>query len=422
MNILIINQPLNNRGDESAHKALVRSLSKSMPNAGIKVLFVGEPADSVKQFSVKVSNVKYVQYYPVSLTDNIFYIKLYRRLFLDRIYSKYLNYALYKNQLWMWKLNPFIRPILKEFEDSHKIVNAPGGICMGGFQYWNHISYLSIAKLYNKDIYYYGRSFGPFPIVTKKNRRFKDISLSLLRYFRFLSIRDSRTQQLASEYNLTYTTTVDTAFLETPIVPIEQNIKEQIGENYSVLVPNVLIWHYAYKNIPKKRINSLYLRIIEEMVLNNKDCKIVMLPQTFNYSEPVMNDINYFKELKMLSPYKDKIVIIDDIYSSDIQQTIISNANYLIGARYHSVVFAINTETPFISLSYEHKIEGLLSTLDGLDNMIDITDLSNDIKIDEIVFGVKNKLKNLYFDVRLKEKASKIAYNCFNAFVDKLNE
>ena len=35
MNILIINQPLNNRGDESAHKGLVRAIVKNIPEAEI---------------------------------------------------------------------------------------------------------------------------------------------------------------------------------------------------------------------------------------------------------------------------------------------------------------------------------------------------------------------------------------------------
>ena len=42
MNILIINQPLNSRGDESAHKALVRSLLRDYPNVWITVLFIAE--------------------------------------------------------------------------------------------------------------------------------------------------------------------------------------------------------------------------------------------------------------------------------------------------------------------------------------------------------------------------------------------
>ena len=50
MNILIINQPLNNRGDESAHKALVRSLLDRIPQAKMTVLWVGASQDSIDQF------------------------------------------------------------------------------------------------------------------------------------------------------------------------------------------------------------------------------------------------------------------------------------------------------------------------------------------------------------------------------------
>lgn len=68
----------------------------------------------------------------------------------------------------------------------------------------------------------------------------------------------------------------------------------------------------------------------------------------------------------------NRIVVIDDIYSSDIQQTIIAYSQLVVGARYHSVVFSLNNAVPFIALSYEHKISGLLETLDKVDCMVDI--------------------------------------------------
>lgn len=60
MNILIVNQPLNNRGDESAHKGLVRRLSKQYPKAEINVLFVSANQDSVNQFNPHLDNVHYL--------------------------------------------------------------------------------------------------------------------------------------------------------------------------------------------------------------------------------------------------------------------------------------------------------------------------------------------------------------------------
>ena len=60
MKILIVNQPLNNRGDESAHKALVRTMLSEMPTVSITVLWVGANPDSIRQFAVTDERVKYV--------------------------------------------------------------------------------------------------------------------------------------------------------------------------------------------------------------------------------------------------------------------------------------------------------------------------------------------------------------------------
>ena len=55
----MVNQPLNNRGDESAHKALVR-----YPNYEINVLFEKSAnEDSIKQFSVEAPNVHYIHFF-----------------------------------------------------------------------------------------------------------------------------------------------------------------------------------------------------------------------------------------------------------------------------------------------------------------------------------------------------------------------
>lgn len=39
LEMLIVNQPVNNRGCEAAHKSLIRILNQEIPNAKIKVVF-----------------------------------------------------------------------------------------------------------------------------------------------------------------------------------------------------------------------------------------------------------------------------------------------------------------------------------------------------------------------------------------------
>lgn len=401
MKILMINQPLNNRGDESAHKALIRTICKEIPEAHIQVLFVGTNPDSVSQFNVHMEKVEYINFKPA------------------KAYGRIAIYGLkFKNLHFFWHLHPTIRKILHLYHENDYILCAPGGICMGGFQDWYHLFFLKLAQYCNKPLIYYGRSFGPFPTITKDNRIFKKISIEMLHYFTFLSIRDKKTEAIAKNLGINYVTTVDTAFLDSPhATAMPQEIQQQISlKNYVVFVPNLLIWHYAYKGISKNTIISFYLDVIDLIFNQYPQTNIIMLPQTFNYKTYEGDDINLFKEIKQLK--KDKrIIVISDKYSSDIQQTIISKAKFLIGARYHSIVFAINNNVPFISLSYEHKMIGLLQTLGKSNFSVDISNIfDSDIKIHEALQSIQQNLQMLKNDSRTQLLAKKIAKECFTKF------
>lgn len=403
MKILIVNQPLNNRGDESAHKALLRSIVKAIPQVEIIVLFIGMNNDSIRQFNVNLPQVKYV---------NLLGEKNSKRakLFLIR--------PLQLGVKWLWYLHPTILKVMSYYRWANYVVCAPGGICMGGFQNWPHLSYLHLAKYLDKPLLYFGRSFGPFPTKTFKNRRFKAKSLEIIRYFSFCSIRDSKTEDIAKDINIDYVPTVDTAFLDMPHVEIPDDVKKIFsGKPYVVFVPNLLIWHYAYKKYTKNQVMSLYSKMLDIILKNYPHHKIIMLPQTFNFGTYLGDDYPFFCDLKNYVNSQD-VEVIPDIYSSDIQQTIISHASCLIGARYHSVVFAINQNIPFIALSYEHKISGLLNSLGDTDSMIDITKVfeneDNEKKCLEDFSIIISKLSKR---LDANNKAKKIALNGFEEFI-----
>lgn len=403
MNLLIINQPLNNRGDESAHKALIRSLKNKYPNCNILVLFIGENNDSVNQFDAKLPNVKY--------------INLHR----FKAFNRFAIWGLKYNCELLWKIHPTICKIINLYKKIDYVICAPGGICMGGFQNWMHVFMLKLAKLTNKPLIYYGRSFGPFPTNTKSNRIFKRLSLEMLNYISFLSIRDKKTEDLAKTLDLKYVSTVDTAFLDSPRIDLPSEISSQISNNdYMVFVPNSLIWHYQYKNkLSIKTVLDFYKGIVSEIIKKYPQINIVMLPQTFNYGSYLGDDINFFKDLKK-EIHDSRIIILDDKYSSDIQQSIISKAKFVIGARYHSIVFAINNNVPFIALSYEHKIAGLLISLNKTDRMVDITGLSDSNSLYIIGF-IKECLSKLEKDEKAQLKAKSIALTCFNKLSETIS-
>ena len=116
MNILLINQPINNRGDESAHRSLMRQINKQFPAAEISVFFFNENQDSVDQFAVRSKHNKYFNY---------------RDVIKGAHFSK--QFGLRFNLLKLSGFHPSHRKYVNLIKKSDLVICAPGGICMGGW-------------------------------------------------------------------------------------------------------------------------------------------------------------------------------------------------------------------------------------------------------------------------------------------------
>ena len=403
LKILIVNQPGYNRGDESAHKALVRTLLKRIPDAQIRVISSVYFGESVRQFAVVDKRASYIEE-PTAMLK----YQLFKKLGME------------KGWKCLWNIHPTFMKYKKLFKWADVVLCAPGGICMGGFQDWNHIFNLELAQFSHKPIAYYGRSFGPFPTETVRNRKFKEISLRLLHSFKFLAIRDKKTEKLADELHIPYVSTVDTAFLDSPAVEIPYELQHMIGKKpYMVFVPNYLLWHYAYAGrISHETVIQFYSQVIDEIWKANPELNIVMLPQVFGGHDYAHSDVEMFREIAHLKQ-DDRLIVTPDCYSSDVQQTIIHDAKYVIGGRYHSIVFAINQGVPCIALSYEHKISGLLEALGKSEWCIEFSKVFDSEENRQTCLNeIKRIIPTLRPDEEARQKAKEIANRCMNQFVD----
>ena len=399
--ILIINQPIGNRGDESAHRALVRALNKALPETHITILSFLDYVNGIKEFIVTSSNNDYV------------------RFLFSHNYAALLC-SIHFVQTGLTRIGTFIHPVLRRLLPYYKradlVLCAPGGICMGGFQNWRHLYLLQLARIMHKPIAYYSRSIGPFPEETALNRKFKKISLEMLRSFFFLSLRDRKSKCIAEDLGVQHISAIDTAFLEQPRCEIPSELKNKLQEKYVVFVPNQLTWHYAYRNVSPALINSFYLRIMQLLRQEYPSCQIVMLPQLCSLSED-LGDYKYFKELQRLDG-SDDIFVVPDTYSSDIQQTVIAKAQCVVGARYHTIVFAVNNEVPFVALNYEHKIAGLLEELGLSDHIADIAQaFINEESVTQILTDIATTLKQVGHICPQRDKAHQMATDCFKQFI-----
>ena len=398
MKVLIINQPFGNRGDEAAHKAMMRVFLERMPDATFVVLSLHMAKSLYESTEVHDERVQYV--------------------FLPEMRGYAATYKfMMRHHLPIWlNFHPLKRKICQFIKGSDLVVSAPGGICMGGFMNWHHVYLMQLAKYYKKPIAYYGRSFGPFRDETKEERLFKEYSLDIIRYFSYLGIRDAKTEQIANELGIRFTSSIDTVFVETPNSKVPKI--DALKQLYMVFVPNKLIWHYKYANkVSKEMIDAFHKSIVQMIWKNDPDLHIVMLPQLFG--TPGWGDYEYMIELEK-SVGDERLIALPDTYDSDQQQAIIRGAEYVIGARYHSVVFAINQERPFIALSYEFKIAGLLAKL-GMENRM--VDVENVWESTEKIIEAEKRIGEMICNINelgdvSRKQANKIAEKAFEEFVD----
>lgn len=401
--VTVINQPLGNRGDQAAHKALI-GLLQQHDDIEITVVFISScSTEAIRQFGGDPRGVKYVAIPPF------------------RGMRKVLRRAMYLPRASWRILERF--PALREYNEiirgSDYVLCAPGGICMGGYRNWQHIWELANALALKKRTGIYGRSIGPFEGRRLSDMVFRRSSVDILRRVDFLSLRDRFSQHVADELGVAYVPTVDTAFAykQPRDLPPELRLLEK--RQYAAFIPNQLyVWHANFKAFPEERFDDLYRSIIRSILSHGLD--VLMLPQLFGGSR---TDRPYFARLA-----KDfdanRVMVLADTYDSDIQQRIIACSRLVVGARYHSVVFAINNNIPLVCLSYEHKMLYMLELLDleryslSLEHLI--AEAGGMEKVDELLESVLNEASDVASRVEeANTKARDIARRSFASLVSR---
>jgi len=404
MKILIINQPVYNRGDEAAHKALVYSLLQRFPDCSIEVLFVAFDQAAVDAFDLHDIRVSYTN------------------LPARPLYWKASVGSLKRGVGILRYLHPMVWTIQKKMRKADRIISAPGGINLGGFYDWHHLFMLQLALGGKRRVFYYGRSIGPFDNDTLLHRRFNALAVKALQRVEFLSLRDPLSAQTASLIGLNYFQTLDPAFLVTPLAQLPEELVQKLeGASYGVVVPNYLIWHQDFSDkVSGMDVKFFFTNLIRGILNKFPEDKLVLLPQLFCGKTYLTRDADFFTELaKVLD--EPRVIVLPETYNSDIQQAIIRESRYVVGARYHSIVFAINNDVPFVSMSYEHKMAGMLQSLCKTDRMVDLTKAFESAETREkAIADTLAKLDVLEKDPDALKKAKFLSSNCFEALAISL--
>lgn len=361
MKILVINCHSDNRGDEAAIHGLVDELNECFDELNITLAIRGAGT----KYPNMPANVKMIhQFMPISRKASLAHQIL--MLTSGRVV-----------------ISSGEKILIEEIKAADLILHAPGGPSIGDTYSDDEPTYLKIydlIRVLHKPYMFYAPSMGPFNM-TERNRWRKKI----LNGAEAIVLRDPISAEHVRKLlpGKTIYQTLDSAFQHD--IDMEAN-KEKL-DSYSELKNFLsahkkcvgititdLLWHpvHSKNQATVKKIYNSFKAYLQE--LTEQGYGIVFIPQLYGKG----NDYDLMRSFAA----DDKNFFIipdnDERYDTYFQQFVISQLFAVIGMRYHSNIFSAKMGTPFISISYEQKMQGFMEKMELIRYCIKLDELSAD--------------------------------------------
>lgn len=359
MQIMIINCHTANRGDEAAVRALVDELIALYPDIRITLGMRGPTRypnlpNNVKSVNqVVVANEREYKYRIAKLTKG--------RVTIGRTYTRFIS----------------------ELRKADFILHAPGGPSIGDTYYNAEAGYLYVYDLLNamgKPYMFYAPSMGPFQKTERNEWR-----RSVLNNAKAVVLRDPISAKYVKALipGREVHQTLDSALQH----DIDRKVNEEKFRSFSELNAFLrahkrcvgvtitdLLWHPVYSQNQELagRIQTAFEGFLAD--LTEKGYGILFIPQLYGTG----NDREWMQRFVKNSRDYFMIPDDDDRYDTYFQQYVIGQLFSVIGMRYHSNIFSAKMGTPYISVSYEQKMQGFMEKMELTQYCIPLEDLSRE--------------------------------------------
>ena len=266
-------------------------------------------------------------------------------------------------------------PILAVLAEADLFISGGGSLLQdvtGSFSVPYYLGLAWLAKMQGTKTVYYAQGAGPL----NKKWSQKLAALTLNR-FELLGVRDQGSKELLREIGVKkdIQLTVDPVFaLYDPLNNKRQQIKGKVEVGISVRP-----WSVDYINELAAALNQF---------AEDKNIKFKLFPMHQGSDEEIS------RELEEKLEAKTEICVLPAVPEEALQ--FFSQLDLFVGVRLHSLIFALLNQIPLLALSYDPKIEGLLSDLDYLP-LIKLEDLQAQKAV--------NKLESIFAErYRLRKK------------------
>lgn len=251
----------------------------------------------------------------------------------------------------------------------------------GNFSISYYLGLAWLAKMQKTKTVYYAQGAGPIRKIW--NRKLTALSLN---NFDLLGVRDQKTKKLLEELGVKkkINLTVDPVFaLYDPLLNKKQKIKNCLEVGVSVRP-----WSVEYINELASALNDFS---------EGKNIKYIIFPMHQGKDEEIS------KQLKNKIRVESEIIELDNDPKLALKS--FSDLDLFVGVRLHSLIFALLNQVPLLALSYDPKIEGLMSELEYLP-LLKLNDINQVEIVNELnnIFSKRYSLRKKIADFLTKKK------------------
>jgi colanic acid/amylovoran biosynthesis protein len=364
--IILTNQHVDNRGDESATIGAVRSLRKNFGQdtaitaylqSGTKYKFLPD--------SYEV-NGKPMIIAPLGILEMLIWV-LFKLVRID--------------------IRGICSRRLKEFIATHEnadiVISSCGGPYIGDI-YINHefihLLHLAIPLLLNRKTVFFAPSMGPF-----KNKFMNFFRKRILKQVGLIILRDSISFNYVKEF-LPGQTNI---YLTTDACLADDLGLEGIKKQPDTIGITPLDYNYPLsedKFALKANYEKVIAGVLDNLMEGNRELRVEFFPQLFAKH----TDVPFINKIIGMLKYPERAFIFSDQKSGRDQQLEIATLDFMIATRYHSAIFACKVNTPVVCIAYEHKLVAFMESANLSEYCLDIYKLDQAILLEKIASIEKN--------------------------------
>lgn len=411
-----------NKGDAAIISVLLQQLNNAFPSSNITI-------------SIYDDDTKYKNFDGFKVISNSMFISIYRfrNLLLKVFFTLYIEFSLL---LWslLYRLFGYsitfvlpksTRNIAHEYLESDLFVTAGGGYLRAKKGIEENINILLLLNpiiigiLLRKPIILYSQSIGPFATPFQGW-----IIRVVLNKTQLIFVREDHTmvtlKTIGVKANLVIRT-IDAGFL------FDSNKEFQLSdfiENTEILKSKTLIGITVRKwlNQESQEKFEKAISFFIDKITSFESVDIIFIPQV---TSTIHNDDdrNVANRIVSLVTNKQHVINCTEAYDHYKLKRLYSCLDFLVGTRFHSVIFSLTSYVPALAIEYEYKTGGIMKDLDLSEWVIPIEQVTVDNlyeKFQQLLSEgdiYKQKLQKVLPDYILKakemENQMKETYHCF---------